>query len=48
MKKKMCICLVILVLILTILNLVLFKKFYNTRIFNNQKSENTYIVENNI
>lgn len=46
MKKK--ICLVILILILTIVNLILFKKFYNTRIFNNKNNENTYIVENNI
>lgn len=46
MKKKIFICLVI--LILTIVNLILFKKFYNTRIFNNKNIENNSIIENNI
>lgn len=46
MKRK--ICLVILILILTIANLILFKKFYNTRIFNNKNIENNSIIENNI
>lgn len=46
MKKE--ICLVVFILILTSVNLVLFKKYYNKRILNNKKSENVYIVENNV
>ena len=46
MKRK--ICLLVFILILTSVNLVLFKKYYNKRILNNKKSENTYILENNI
>lgn len=46
MNKK--IFLVILVLILTIANLVLFKNFYNEKISNNEVKESNYIIENNI
>lgn len=44
MKRK--IFLVTLVLILTIVNLVLFKNFYNEKINNNKIKESNYIVEN--
>ena len=46
MKVK--IFLIILVLILTIVNLILFKNFYDEKISNNKVKENTYIIENNI
>ena len=49
MKRK--IFLVILVLILTIINFILFKNFYNTKINNKQINEikqNNYKIENNI
>lgn len=46
MKTK--IFLVILVLILTIVNLILFKNFYNEKISNNEVKEKNYIIENNI
>ena len=46
MKKK--IILVFLILILTIVNLILFKNFYNAKISNNEVKENNYILENNI
>lgn len=46
MKRK--IFLVILVLILTIVNLILFKNFYNEKINNNEVKESNYIIENNI
>ena len=43
MKKK--IFLVILVLILTIVNLILFKSFYNEKISNNKVKGTNYIIE---
>lgn len=46
MKRKMF--LVILVLILTIVNLILFKNFYNEKINSNEVKENNYIIQNNI
>lgn len=46
MNKK--IFLVILVLILTIVNLILFKNFYNKKINSNEVKENNYIIQNNI
>ena len=46
MKKK--VFLVILVLILTIINFILFKNFYDTKINNSEIKENSYIIENNI
>ena len=46
MKRK--IFLVILVLIITIVNLILFKNFYNAKISNNEVKANNYILENNI
>ena len=49
MKKK--VFLVILVLILTIINFILFKNFYDTKINNkqiNQIKQNNYKIENNI
>ena len=46
MKKK--IFLVILVLIITIVNLILFKNFYTEKINNNEIKEDNYIIENNI
>ena len=46
MNKK--IFLVILVLILTIVNLILFKNFYDEKINNNEVKESNYIIENNI
>ena len=46
MKRKMF--LVILVLILTIVNLILFKNFYNKKINSNELKENNYIIQNNI
>lgn len=46
MKKK--VFLVILVLIITILNLILFKNFYNEKISNNEVKESNYIIESNI
>lgn len=46
MKRK--IFLVILVLILTIVNLILFKNFYNEKISNNEVKESNYIIENNV
>ena len=46
MKTK--IFLVILVLILTIINLILFKNFYNEKINSNEVKENNYIIENNM
>ena len=44
MNKK--IFLVIIVLIITILNLILFKNFYNEKINNNEVKESNYIMEN--
>ena len=46
MRRK--IFLVILVLILTIVNLILFKNFYNEKISNNEIEEKNYVIENNI
>ena len=46
MKRK--IFLVILVLILTIINLILFKNFYNEKINDNEIKKKNYIIENNI
>lgn len=46
MNKK--VFLVILVLIITIVNLVLFKNFYNEKINNNEVKESNYIIKNNI
>ena len=46
MKKK--VFLVILVLILTIINFILFKNFYDTKINNSEIKENSDIIENNI
>ena len=46
MKKK--IFLVILVLILTIVNFILFKNFYNEKISNNEPKESNYIIKNNM
>lgn len=45
---KIKIFLVIFVLILTIVNLNLFKNFYNEKITNNEVKGNNYIVENNV
>ena len=46
MKAK--IFLVILILMLTIFNFILFKNFYNEKINNNKVKESTYRIENNI
>lgn len=46
MKTK--IFLVILVLIVTIVNLILFKNFYDEKINNNEVKESNYKIENNI
>ena len=46
MKRKMF--LVILVLIITIINLILFKNFYNEKINSYDVKENNYIIENNM
>lgn len=46
MKRK--IFLIILVLIITIVNLILFKNFYNEKINNNEIKKSNYIIENNI
>ena len=43
MKTK--IFLVILVLMITILNLILFKNFYNEKITNNKVKESNYIIK---
>ena len=46
MRRK--IFLVILVLIITIVNLILFKNFYNEKINNNEVKESNHIIENNM
>ena len=46
MKRK--IFLVILVLIITIVNLILFKNFYNEKTNNNEVKDSNYIIENNM